>query len=386
MHPNGQIPAYEWSFGDVNPPVHAWAAIRVYQIEGKIYGRSDRAFLERAFQKLLINFTWWVNRKDAEGNNIFEGGFLGLDNIGAFDRSSGLPSGGRLEQADGTSWMATYCLNLLAISLELAREDSVYEDVATKFFEHFVYIGAAINRVGDREGGLWHDEDGFYFDALKLPDGRCFPIRANTVAGLIPMLAIAVGEREACASIATSRSGCGGSSNTAGICCAASPTSRTAASNSGCASPSSIPRSCGASSRTCSTKRGFSARTAFARCPSGIAADPFVLALDGQRFVLDYEPGESTTPLFGGNSNWRGPVWFPHQLPADRGAAEAPLLSRRRFQGRVPHWLWPRGDAVGGHDRPHAAPHRYLSHGTKAVAGPSTAAGGNSMTTRIGAT
>ena len=187
MHPNGQIPAYEWSFGDVNPPVHAWAAIRVYQIEGKIYGRSDRAFLERAFQKLLINFTWWVNRKDAEGNNIFEGGFLGLDNIGAFDRSSGLPSGGRLEQADGTSWMATYCLNLLAISLELAREDPVYEDVATKFFEHFVYIGAAVNRVGGREGGLWHDDDGFYFDALKLPDGRCFPIRANTVAGFIPL-------------------------------------------------------------------------------------------------------------------------------------------------------------------------------------------------------
>ena len=311
MHPNGQIPAYEWSFGDVNPPVHAWAAIRVYQIEGKMYGKSDRAFLERAFQKLLLNFTWWVNRKDAQGNNIFEGGFLGLDNIGAFDRSSGLPSGGRLEQADGTSWMATYCLNLLGISLELAREDPVYEDLATKFFEHFVYIGAAVNRVGGREGGLWHEEDGFYFDALKLPDGRAFPIRANTVAGLIPLLAIAVGERD------------------------------------------SLRRYRGFGQRlqwfleyredlleglADLTHRGIEQRLRLALVdsdklrrilthvldedgllgPHGIrslskrhAAEPFVLALDGQRFVLDYEPGESTTPLFGGNSNWRGPVWFP---------------------------------------------------------------------------
>jgi len=311
MHPNGQIPAYEWKFGDVNPPVHAWAAIRVYQIEGKIYGRSDRAFLARAFQKLLLNFTWWVNRKDSEGNNIFEGGFLGLDNIGAFDRSSGLPSGGRLEQADGTSWMATYCLNLLAISLELAREDPVYEDVATKFFEHFVYIGAAVNQVGGREGGLWHDEEGFYYDALKLPDGRCFPIRANTVAGLIPLLAIAVGDRD------------------------------------------SLRRYRGFAQRfqwflkyredllggiADLTHRGMEERLRLALVdstklrrilslmldeerflsPHGLrslskrhAAEPFVLALDGQRFVLDYEPGESTTPLFGGNSNWRGPVWFP---------------------------------------------------------------------------
>ncbi len=148
MHPNGQIPAYEWAFSDVNPPVHAWAAMRVYQIEEKFYGRTDRDFLERIFQKLLINFTWWVNRKDAEGNNIFEGGFLGLDNISVFDRTSGLPSGGHLEQADGTSWMAMYCLNLLGLALELAKKDSVYEDVATKFFEHFVYIGAAINKMG----------------------------------------------------------------------------------------------------------------------------------------------------------------------------------------------------------------------------------------------
>ena len=196
MHPNGQIPAYEWGFGDVNPPLHAWAAIRVYQIEEKMYGRKDRAFLERIFQKLLINFTWWVNRKDAEGNNIFEGGFLGLDNIGAFDRTSGLPAGGQLEQADGTSWMAMYCLNLLGIALELAKEDPVYEDIATKFFEHFVYIGAAVNRVGGLENGLWDEEAGFYFDVLKLQDGRCFEMKAHTIASLIPAFAIMTGDRD----------------------------------------------------------------------------------------------------------------------------------------------------------------------------------------------
>ena len=195
MHPNGQIPAYEWAFSDVNPPVHAWAAIRVYQIEQKMYGRGDRKFLEKVFQKLLLNFTWWVNRKDAEGNNIFEGGFLGLDNISAFDRTSGLPAGGQLEQADGTSWMAMYCLNLLGIALELAKEDDVYEDIATKFFEHFVYIGAAVNHMGGRQDGLWDDQDGYYYDVLKFPDGRCFRIDVQSIAGLIPIFAIGIGDR-----------------------------------------------------------------------------------------------------------------------------------------------------------------------------------------------
>ncbi len=197
MHPNGQMPAYEWAFGDVNPPVHAWAAMRVFQIEEKLYGRADREFLERVFQKLLINFTWWVNRKDAEGNNIFEGGFLGLDNISVFDRTSGLPLGGYLEQADGTSWMAMYCLNLLGIALQLAKQDSVYEDVATKFFEHFVYIGSAINHTGRMSMALWNDEDGYYYDVLRMPDGRQFPIRAQTISGLIPIFAAAVADREA---------------------------------------------------------------------------------------------------------------------------------------------------------------------------------------------
>jgi len=311
MHPNGQIPAYEWAFDDVNPPVHAWAAIRIVQIEEKMYGRKDRAFLERIFQKLVINFTWWVNRKDAEGNNIFEGGFLGLDNIGVLDRSSGLPSGGQLKQADATSWMATYCLNLLTISLTLAEEDHVYEDLATKFFEHFVYIGAALNRMGGRAGGLWHEEEGFYFDLLKLPDGRCIPIKAQTIAGLIPVMAIAIsagadllrfaefGQRvrwfykyrpdllEGLADIThigiehRIRLALVDSRKLTRILAQVLDTD-------GMLSPYGV--------------RSVSKRH---------AARPFVLQLDGQQFVLDYEPGESTTVLFGGNSNWRGPVWFP---------------------------------------------------------------------------
>src|SRR4029453_12144819 len=174
-----------------------WAAMRVYQIEEKLYGRADREFLERVFQKLLINFTWWVNRKDAEGNNIFEGGFLGLDNVSVFDRTSGLPSGGQLEQADGTSWMAMYCLNLLGIALELAKGDEVYEDIATKFFEHFVYIGSAVNSMGGQQDGLWDDKDGYYYDLLKMPDSRCFRINVQSVAGLIPFYPIGIGDRRA---------------------------------------------------------------------------------------------------------------------------------------------------------------------------------------------
>jgi hypothetical protein len=311
MHPNGQLPAYEWAFGDVNPPVHAWAAIRVYQIEEKMYGRADRAFLERIFQKLLINFTWWVNRKDAAGNNIFEGGFLGLDNIGAFDRTSGLPSGGQLDQADGTSWMAMYCLNMLAIALELAKDDAVYEEVATKFFEHFVYIGAAVNRMGGREGGLWHEDEGYYFDALKLPDGRCFPIRAYTIAGAIPLFAIAIGNRD---SLRVYRDFAKrfrwfakyrpellhgladidhrGVQQRIRLAIVDSHRLRRILGRildeSGMLSPHGV--------------RSVSKRH---------AEDPFVLEFDGQRFVLDYEPGESTSALFGGNSNWRGPIWFP---------------------------------------------------------------------------
>src|SRR5678810_1266289 len=190
QHPNGEIPAYEWNFSDVNPPVLAWAAWRVFQIERKQSGKGDRAFLETIFHKLLLAFTWWVNRKDTEGNNIFEGGFLGLDNIGVFDRNTQLPNGSFIEQSDGTSWMAMYTLNLLAIALELAREDQAYEDVASKFWEHFIYIADAMSHRGHDGVGLWNEEDGFFYDVLRTPDGRHFPMKIRSMVGLIPLFAV----------------------------------------------------------------------------------------------------------------------------------------------------------------------------------------------------
>src|SRR5712664_1696648 len=196
MHPNGQLPAYEWAFGDVNPPVHAWAAFRVYKIERRLRGVADRAFLEKVFHKLLLNFTWWVNRKDPEGMNIFEGGFLGLDNIGVFDRSAPLPTGGHLEQSDATSWMGMYCLNMLAIALELAKEDPAYEDVASKFFEHFVYISRAMNDFGSSGRSLWDDTDGFYYDVLKLSNGEEHFLKIRSMVGLIPLFAVETLEPE----------------------------------------------------------------------------------------------------------------------------------------------------------------------------------------------
>ena len=208
MHPNGQIPAYEWAFGDVNPPVHAWAAWRVYKIDKKRKGKGDRAFLQRVFHKLMLNFTWWVNRKDAEGMNIFQGGFLGLDNIGVFDRSAPLPTGGYIEQSDGTSWMAMYTLNLLAIALELATEEPCYEDVASKFWEHFIYIADAMSHRGHDGMGLWNEEDGFFYDVLKLPDGSHFPMKIRSMVGIDPAVrggdAGAGGSRQAARFQATS--------------------------------------------------------------------------------------------------------------------------------------------------------------------------------------
>src|SRR5207249_2634731 len=190
MHPNGQLPAYEWALGDVNPPVHAWAAWRVYKIDRRISGVADRRFLERVFQKLLLNFTWWVNRKDAEGHNVFQGGFLGLDNIGVFDRSAPLPTGGHLGQADGTAWMGMYCLNMLAISLELARDNPSYEDVASKFFEHFLYIAEALNNIGGTGVPLWDDEDEFFYDVLHFPNGDVQKLKVRSLVGLMLLLAV----------------------------------------------------------------------------------------------------------------------------------------------------------------------------------------------------
>jgi len=190
MHPNGQIPAYEWAFGDVNPPVHAWATWRVYQIEQERHGTADRAFLETVFHKLLLNFTWWVNKKDADNRNVFQGGFLGLDNIGVFDRSAPLPGGGHIDQSDGTSWMAMYSLNMLRISLELAIENPVYESIATKFFEHFLHIAEALNDLGGDGEGLWDEEDQFYYDVLHLPSGNTVPLKVRSLVGLAPLFAV----------------------------------------------------------------------------------------------------------------------------------------------------------------------------------------------------
>ena len=196
QHPNGQLPAYEWAFSDVNPPVHAWAAWRVYKIEKRRRGKADREFLEKVFHKLLLNFTWWVNRKDPDGRNVFEGGFLGLDNIGVFDRSKPLPTGGHIEQSDGTSWMGMYCLDMLAIAMELAREDPAYEDVASKFFEHFVYITQAMNNRGGHGISLWDEKDGFYYDVLHLPDDQHDFMKVRSMVGLIPLYAVEVLEPE----------------------------------------------------------------------------------------------------------------------------------------------------------------------------------------------
>ena len=192
MHPNGQLPAYEWAFGDVNPPVHAWSCMQVYKNEKNKTGKGDISFLKRVFQKLLINFTWWVNRKDHNGNNVFEGGFLGLDNIGVFDRSSAIPGGGVLEQADGTSWMAMYCLNMLEMALEIAQVDDTYEDVTTKFLEHFVYITESLNRIGENWTGSWDDEEGFFYDVLAMPDGRYIPLKVRSLVGLSTLFAVLV--------------------------------------------------------------------------------------------------------------------------------------------------------------------------------------------------
>ena len=267
MHPNGQLPAYEWAFGDVNPPVHAWAAWRVYKIEKRIRGRADRGFLERVFHKLLLNFTWWVNRKDPDGMNVFQGGFLGLDNIGVFDRSQPLPTGGHLEQSDGTSWMGMYCLNMLAISLELAREDPAYEDVASKFFEHFVHIADAINSHVAEGLSLWDEEDGFFYDAIHLPNGEQHYLKVRSMVGLIPLFAVETLEPELIARLpGLSAPHAMVPRQHARLCFARGQQPDFAEwSSHGCCRWWTANNSCG-SSATWSTRKSSFPRTAFARC------------------------------------------------------------------------------------------------------------------------
>ncbi len=311
MHPNGQLPAYEWAFGDVNPPVHAWAAMRVYQIDKKRTGTGDLLFLERVFQKLLLNFTWWVNRKDAEGNNIFQGGFLGLDNIGVFDRNNPLPGGCLIEQSDGTSWMAMYSLNLLKIAIELAHHNPAYEDIASKFFEHFLYISEAMRfKMGDDES-LWDEADGFFYDALHFSDGRHERLKIRSAVGLIPLFAVETLE------VASLFKLPGFNKRMAWFL---------------------ENRPDLAKDVTCSGKSGACERRLLSivtpemlrrilermldeseflgdhgiRALSKYHKDhPYMLTLDDQTHSIGYEPAESKTGLFGGNSNWRGPVWMP---------------------------------------------------------------------------
>jgi len=309
LHPSGQLPAYEWALDDVNPPVHAWAAWRVYKIEKRIRGRADRSFLERVFHKLLLNFTWWVNREDPEGQNVFQGGFLGLDNIGVFDRSAPWPTGGHIEQSDGTSWMGMYCLNMLAIALELARENPAYEDVASKFFEHFVYIARAMNDISGIE--LWDEEDGFYYDVLHLPGGATHRLKVRSMVGLIPLFAVETLEPETIERLPNFKRRMDWFiENRPEFRAHLDATRRSADGERRLLTLVPRPRLRRVLARMLDENEFLS--------PCGIRAlsayhrdHPYLFSCDGVGQRVAYEPAESVTGLFGGNSNWRGPVWMP---------------------------------------------------------------------------
>jgi hypothetical protein len=314
MHPNGQLPAYEWALGDVNPPVHAWSAFRVYKIEQKRRGTGDLKFLERVFHKLLLNFTWWVNRKDAEGMNVFQGGFLGLDNIGVFDRSAPLPTGGHLEQSDGTSWMAMYSLNMLAIALELAGHNPAYEDVASKFWEHFLNIAHAMSggRLHGGEGhDLWDDEDGFFYDVLHLPDNSRKPLKIRSLVGLIPLLAVQTLEPDVLERHGAFRRRLEWFVEhrpdlTGNVACMETPgrgSRRLLSIVDGDKLRQML--------RVMLDEREFLSPYGIRSISQAHRDHPYLLRVNGDEYRVDYEPAESTTGLFGGNSNWRGPIWFP---------------------------------------------------------------------------
>jgi hypothetical protein len=311
MHPNGQLPAYEWAFGDVNPPVHAWATWRLYEIDRERSGQGDRAFLETVFHRLMLNFTWWVNRKDAEGHNIFQGGFLGLDNIGIFDRSAPLPTGGAINQSDGTAWMAMYTLNLMRIALELALDDRVYEDLATKFFEHFLYIAEAMTNIGGEGIGLWDETDEFYYDVLHLPDGERIPLRLRSMVGLIPLFAVEVLDSSVFTRLPHF---------TARLRWFLDHRPKLARLVSRWVDPSAGER------HLLSLLRGHRMKRLLARMLDeteflsdyGVRSlskfhesNPYVFEHAGNQISVHYVAGECATDVFGGNSNWRGPIWFP---------------------------------------------------------------------------
>ncbi len=336
LHPSGQIPAYEWNFGDVNPPVHAWATMFVYSYEKELRGQGDVEWLASSFQKLLLNFTWWVNRKDPHGKNVFEGGFLGLDNIGVFDRSSALPTGGYLEQADGTAWMAFFCQGMLEISLELALHDASYEGMALKFFEHFLYIAAAMDRIGEHQDEMWDEEDGFFYDLLRLPGGEATRLKVRSMVGLLPLCATTVVPMEFFQRF---------------------PKFIERAQKRFEKQPELVaniqdPREAGyADRRLFSILDADKLRRVLEKMldeneflgPHGIRAvsryhaeHPFSITVHGEEFRVDYLPAESNTGMFGGNSNWRGPVWMPVNFMIVRALLQSYLYYGKEFLVECP--------------------------------------------------
>ncbi len=312
LHPNGQMPAYEWNFGDVNPPVHAYATMQIYLLDKERNdGKGDTEFLKYAFSKLLVNFTWWVNRKDRSGNNVFEGGFLGLDNIGVFDRSSPLPTGGNLEQADGTAWMAFYSQQMMRIAVELALADPLYEEFVSKFFQHTMWIAGAMDRIGECHDEMWDEHDGFFYDVLRLPDGSARRLEVRSMVGLLPLAAVAIFEEDILERLPTFR--------------AFARTFLTR--HPELAVNAHMPATPGVGGRRMlSIVNDAKLRRILSRMldeaeflsPHGIRAlsrhhreHPFVFHHGGQEFRVDYVPGDSDSGMFGGNSNWRGPVWMP---------------------------------------------------------------------------
>ncbi len=309
MHPNGQIPAYEWAFSDVNPPVQAWAAMKVYEIDKEKTGKGDIDFLKRIFQKLLLNFTWWVNRKDHNNNNVFEGGFLGLDNIGLFDRSSEIPGGGFLEQTDGTAWMGMYCLNMLKISMEIACVDSTYEDMTTKFLEHFVYISEALNHISEDWTGSWDEEEGFFFDILGLPNNEYIPLKVRSLVGLTTLFATLVLEKEKLEELKDFSTRLKWFKNYRIRNNKSLVLDEVEEGKDLLLSLIPKERLKKLLSALMDENEFFS--PGGIRSVSKIHETPYQVEVAGKKLDLKYDPAESSTDLFGGNSNWRGPVWFP---------------------------------------------------------------------------
>jgi hypothetical protein len=311
MHPNGQLPAYEWAFSDVNPPVHAWALWRVYKIDKKHSGQGDVKFLEEVFHKLLLNFTWWVNKKDRNDNNIFQGGFLGMDNIGVFDRSAQLPTGGYLEQSDGTSWMAMFTLNMLRISVELSTYNPVYQSMATKFFEHFLYIAGAMANIGNRGISLWDEEDEFFYDVLHTPDDRRFQIKIRSMVGLVPLFAVEVLDEDFFGSLPQFTERLKWFlENRPDL---ANLVSRWTNPGKGERHLLSLLRG---HRMKCLLRRMLDANEflpdySIRALSKHHEKNPYKFDINGSEYTVRYTPGESDTTLFGGNSNWRGPIWFP---------------------------------------------------------------------------